>query len=198
MPEPPETGLLTRFVLENPWPGGIVLLAAGVILGWLAIRDGRTRRLLAAGVLLLAGAAVLVVGALVRTAGEQAQAVTRQFVDRAVAADVYGAGGLLALDASLSLGAATNPGVDRDAIDRRMQWLADRYTIESNQITLLQGYTISDRQAEVHLACRTDAGRGPVTTRWVLRVERMDDGSWKIRRLALISVNGQPPPRLRW
>ena len=44
MPEPPATDFFTRFVLENPWPAGLVLLAIAVVLGWLGLREGLKNR----------------------------------------------------------------------------------------------------------------------------------------------------------
>jgi hypothetical protein len=57
---------------------------------------------------------------------------------------------------------------------------------------MLRAYTETSGRATVHLACYTtlERGFGPAPTQWVLRVERQDDGTWKI---AWISFAGRSP-----
>ncbi|MHC4416377.1 MAG: hypothetical protein ACYS0G_13960 [Planctomycetota bacterium] len=195
MPDPPRVGLLTRYLFENPYPLGVVLLAVAGGLAWSVLRWGRRERLRAAGGLAVLGVAALVTGTLVVTSGERARAVVGALVDAAVAGDVPVAFGHFAGDATLSFGLATNPGYPADEIHLRLQRLEDRYRIASNRITRLASYSRSSREATVHLACRTTliGGYGPTLTQWVLEVERQPDGSWKVARVTWVSLNGRSP-----
>jgi hypothetical protein len=194
MPPPPPVGFFTRYVLENPWPLGIVLFAVAVIAGWRAMRGG-SGRLGAAGVVAALGVAVLIAGAAVVTSGERARQVVLQVVDAAVAGDVGGASSLFAGDATLALGSTANPGFPREAIEQRLDHLDDRYRIDSNDVTTLRAYSTARQAAVVHLACRTvlAAVPVPVPTEWVVEVTRQDDGTWKISRVTWISIAGRSP-----
>ncbi len=198
MPDPPNVGWLTRWVLENPWPLGVLLLAVGMVI---AIRSAPNRRprLLLAAALAAAGAAIVAAGAVVVTAGEQAEAVTRDVIDAVVAGDAAGASSHIAGDATIAFGSITNPGHPRDRIDRLLDRVEGEDRIDSNRITMLDAYTESARRATVHLACVTTAtaggiGLGNVPTQWVLEIERQPDGSWKITRVTCISLAGQRVP----
>jgi ketosteroid isomerase-like protein len=195
MPQPPPVGLFTRYVLENPYPLGLLMLALAVGFAWSALRSQRPQGFRVAGVLAAIGAAVLVIGALVVTAGERARRVTLAVVDAAVAGDVARAGSYFADDARLSFGSPNNPSLPRRDIQSRLDQLDGKWRIRSNQITRLRAYTESSDRAVVHLACRTTLERdfGPMPTSWVLRVERQDDGTWKITHVTWISLAGRSP-----
>jgi hypothetical protein len=198
MPQPPDVGLFTRYVLENPYPLGVGLLVIAIILGWLGLRDGRSDRMIAAVAGLVLAAAVLVAGLVVVTSGEHGRRLTRRLVETALSKDLVGAANLLSDNARLQFGATTNMSQDRDFIVSALSRFANRYSIEDNRITMLDGYSESRDAAEVHLACWTEAtGYGFYTpSQWVLRVERQDDGTWKVARITCISINAEPPPAL--
>ena len=40
MPEPPSTSLVTHYLLENPWPLAIILLAIATFMAWTGFREG--------------------------------------------------------------------------------------------------------------------------------------------------------------
>ena len=195
MPDPPPVGLFTQYVLENPYPLGLLALVVAAVLAWTALRVGRPERVVAAGILAVIGAGILLVGTFVVTSGEHARRVVLEVVDAAVAGDVVTAGALFTDDATLALGSPTNPGYPRDRIERGLDQLAGRYRIADNQVTILDGFTESSRQATVHLGCRTtpEGGFGPVPTLWVLRVELQPDGTWKISRVAWVGFAGRTP-----
>lgn len=198
MPDPPDTSFLVRHVLEQPWPLALLLLVAGAVIGWTALRDGRLARLRVAGPVVASGAAVLLAGLLVTTPGEHARAVTRAFVDAVVQEDIVAAGAMLTEDAKLHVGAPTNPGFDADAIVAGLVRLVDRFTIEDNRIAHLDAFTESPDAGVVHMACFTDVGSGFGRTRWHLRVRRdAADGSWRICNLTWISLNDRTPT-MRW
>lgn len=189
--------MLTRYVFENPWPVGIVLLAIAAGLGWTGLHAVDRRRLIAAGVVALLGAAVMVAGKAVVTPGEHARDVVLEVVDAAVAADVATGAAALADDASLSLGSPNNPGFPRDIIVRRMDGLTGRYRIEGNRITNLDARTVSSDRGVVDIACVTELslGFGPVPTSWTIQVDRQTDGTWKISHVTWVTLAGRVPPR---
>lgn len=194
MPRPPDVGPFTRWVLENPWPAGVLLAALAGLIAWRAPAGAaRRRHLLVAGALAIAGAAVLVAGRLVVTAGEHARALTRSLLDAVVAGDVAAASAHFAGDATLSFGTPDNPGLARAEIEARLKWIEGRYRVASNQITALAAYTESSDRATVHLACSTttEEAFGPIPSQWVLEVRRQPDGSWRITRVTWISLAGQ-------
>ena len=193
MPAPPQVGLFTRYVLENPYPATAILLALAIVMGWTALRDGRLDRLKAAVIPALIGAAVLAAGLLVTTAGEHGEILTRQFVDAAVEEDIVGASEMLSDDATMAVGSPTNPSFDLDYILDQLDYLVGRYEIASNRITKLHGYGTESGRAEVHLACWTEVadGWGPTPSQWVIEVERQEDGTWKVDRITWISIGNQ-------
>lgn len=189
--------LLTRYVLENPFPLGLLLLVLGAGLARSGLRTGRRPRLVAAAMAAAAAAAVVVAGTTIETAGEHARRVVLDAVDAAVQGDVAGVTALLADDAVLSLASPNNPGYPRNAIERRLAGLAGRYRIASNRITSLDAATVSRQRGEVNLACRTELelGFGPVPTSWVVEVDRQPDGSWKIARVTWVTLATRTPPK---
>jgi hypothetical protein len=196
MPDPPSVDLVTRYIFENPYPLGVGLLILGVIIGWLGLREGRADRVRAAGAPLLLGAAALVTGFVVVTAGERAKSVTRDLVAAAVANDLTGASALVAPDATVHFGSTRNLGLDRNAIIDGLSRLSASYAIEDNRITMLKAYTESRERATVHLACWTSTVNygGYTPSQWVLEVERQSDGTWQVSRITCISISGQAPP----
>ena len=199
MPDPPHVGLFTRYVLENPYPAAGLLLALAIVMGWTALRDGRLDRLKAAVIPGLIGIAVPAAGLLVTTAGEHGKMITRQFVEAVVEEDVVRASEMFSDDATMALGSPTSPSFDLDYILDQLDSVISRYEITSNRITKLRGYGTESGRAEVHLACVTEVADGwaPTPSRWVLEVERQEDGAWKIDRITCISINNQIP-NMKW
>ncbi|MCA9285624.1 MAG: hypothetical protein KDA22_10430 [Phycisphaerales bacterium] len=195
MPDPPSSSLFTRFVLENPWPAGILLLAIAAIVAWRELNGGTVRRLAPAGIAALLGLLVLGAGWAVETSGEHARRVVARFVRDAEAGDVDAMDLLLAPDAALALGRADAPGMDRSAVDAAIATLEGANRIESNTITRLRGYTADAGTGVVHLSCLTTTASsyGNVPSHWVIRVRRQTDGSWLIDRLACIEIAGRKP-----
>lgn len=195
MPNPPRVGLFTRYVLENPYPLGLLLLALGLGVLWTMLQSGNRQRLWPAVMLLVLGAAVLLTGAVMVTSGERARAVVTRLVDVAVAGDVPEAMALFTDNAALVMGSPINPGYPSEAIQRRIERLDDRYRIGANQVMQLDAYTESADRATVYLGCSTtlESGFGPVPTHWLVRVERQADGAWKITHVTWLSIAGRAP-----
>lgn len=201
MPEPPSSSLITRYVLENPWPLGIVAIAVASLLIWSGLREGLMRRVNVAIGIGLAGIGVIIIGHLVTTAGEHAKEVSRALVKAMVAGDRIGAVRLFTNDAVLSVGSPRNPGLDHDVIVDAIDRWASNYRVSSNSVTMLRGYSESSEIGEAHLACLTEVNEFPYPTpsQWVIRAQRQANGDWKIVQLTCVSISGQTPPieRLR-
>ena len=193
MPDAPRSSFFTRFVLENPWPLGLLVLAIAAVLIWLGLCDGRSDRLKAGGVFALLGLIVLAIGIITTTAGEHGRRIARQLVERAVAGDVTGAMNLFTTDAVLTIGRLDNPGSELTVIQSGLQQLASEYKVESNYVTDLDAFSESGNVARVYLACLTDAGFGYTPSRWILIIRRQPDDSWKIERITCVDINGQTP-----
>jgi hypothetical protein len=198
-PPAPDVGLFTRFVLENPWPLAVVLLAIAAAVAWIGLRDGRRRPLSISAVFAFLAAAVLATGLLVTTPAEHGTRVTRELVEAAVAGDVQGAMALFADDAAMTISSPRNPGFSVAALESRLSRLHTQYGIRSNRIRTLRGYTEDRETAIVHLACSTDLdGASAVPTQWVLRIELQEDDSWLITRMTFVSLFGNPPQPNWW
>jgi hypothetical protein len=194
MQSEPSSSLFTHYVLENPWPLGGVLLAIALILGWLGAREGLGNRVRIALLIGIIGAAVMVSGTLITTAGEHGEAVTRSLVHAAVGEDLVGGLALFSDDATLHVGSSQSPGYGHAEIQARFAELAQRYDIETNRISELNGQTISADESQVRLGCSTTVTSFPYpnSSHWLVRVKRMPDGSWKITKLTCLDINGQP------
>jgi hypothetical protein len=199
MPDPPSVDLWTRYVLENPYPLGIGLAALGAVMFWLGLRDGRVDRMRIAVAPVLLGAAVLVTGLVVVTAGERARGVVTRFVDAVVQEDLVTATTLLDSDLRLHLSSASNPGYRLNDVIDALSSLTASYDITGNRVTTLDSFTESSERAMVHLVCWTEVARGyaPTKTEWVMEVAHQPGGSWAITRMTFVSVMDEPP-RGRW
>ncbi|MHC5022764.1 MAG: hypothetical protein ACYTGG_02470 [Planctomycetota bacterium] len=193
MPEPPPVGLFTRFVLENVWPAAAVGLLAGGLLLWFGLREGRSGQRRTGAALILAAAAVVLTGVLVRTSGERARVIVRDLVDATASNDLVAVDALLAPSARLAAGSPRNPGFAKPVILEQAGRLRDEFRVESNRVSMLKAYSASSARAEVHVACWTEFASGlfPTPSQWVLVVERQGDGSWQVTQITCISVAGR-------
>jgi hypothetical protein len=195
MPPAPEGNIITRYILENPWPLGMILLAVAGVLAWKGFREGMATRLRVAAALAAAGAVVLVTGIMVVTSGEHAVQTTRALIESVVREDLVAADRLLSDDAAITIGSPSNPGQDKFFILSSLEDFATRESVESNSITAERGYSESSNVGIVHLSCTTIVERFPYPTlsRWIMRVERQTDDQWRVTRMTCISINNQTP-----
>lgn len=192
---PTLAGLLSRYVLENPWPLAILLGLIGAGLGWKWLREGeRAYRDVAAGCL-AAAAIVLGLGLAITTSAERAKVVVRDFVAHAEAGDIDAMLGLLTDGCTLHYGAPENPGLPREMWEPSIGLLRGRYAIDSNRITRLDAESERGGAATVELACVTTVSLAPYPTpnAWWLRVAEQRDGSWRIERIAARRIGNSTP-----
>ena len=107
--QPPES-MLTRYVLENPWPLGIFLFLGGFALIILWLNRGENRLLIAAGACSALMGLTFLLAWVVVTPGEQARAVVHQMVMNAERGDVDGILASISPTASIHLGSLKRPG----------------------------------------------------------------------------------------
>jgi hypothetical protein len=66
----------------------------------------------------------------------------------------------------------------------------------------LRGYTESADAGQAHLTCLTTVGQFPYpnASRWIVRVQREEDGVWRVTGLTCVSINDRTPSldMLRW
>ncbi len=200
MPPEAETGTLTRWVFENPWPLSLGLLVIAASIVAYAIRRDDQRPFRFALGFGLAGAAVLITGLLVETAGERAEASTRQLVGLAVDGDVDGMIDLLGPAATLHLGRVENPGYPRDELERNLDALRSRQRIEDNTISRLDSAEGRDGSVWVDLGCftRTGSSGGWVPSRWVIEWSPTTGDDLRIRSITLVNLAGRSPQSVRF
>ncbi len=199
MPDPPARSPLEHLFLEDPLPVIIALAAAGLVLGWHAMREGLPRRGAAAGGLLLAAAGAWGLAASVATPAEHAERAVRDFVAAVGRGDVVAVDRLLARDATVHTGRETNLGLGRERVLAGVEWL-QRRGLESVEVGGIDAWSDGDDRAVVHLTAGARAEDwAPTGSRWVIRVARAPDAggdAWRIRRLTWVELMGQPPPGL--
>ena len=174
----------------------MLLLAIAAGLAWTGLQAVNRRRLLAAGIVAVVGAAVMVAGKVIITPGEHARAVVLEVFDAAVAADITTVAAAFTDDSALSLGSPNNPGFSKDAIIRRLEGLTGRYRIKSSRVTKLDATTVTPDRGVVNCACVTEPtlGFGPVPTSWIIQVDRQPDGTWKITHVTWVTLGMRALP----
>lgn len=187
--------LITRHVLENPWPLVIILLLLAGGGTWLAIQrdDRKLLRIPLAG--LIGAVAVYLAAMFVTTPGEEVAAATRQFVQHAEEGRSIDMIGMLASNATLHVGRAGSSGRPLEDLERELQTLDGQHRITSNRITQLDTADQGDDTILVTLSCytSTESSYGSVPSSWLLEWTRTSNGGWEIRRLTALRIAGQTP-----
>ena len=188
---------MSHYLLENPWPVGIVSGTVGVFLLLSFFRTGETRLLLASLVAIFIAGLVFCLDALITTPAEHGQRVVSELVDAAEIGDVEGMLERIAPNASLHLGSVTSPGRPFSALEESFQTLSGRNRITENWVVRLDGESDGAGGALVFLSCRTATGNsyGLVPTTWSFEIEPDDTGEWMIRRVVFKSLMGRIPER---
>ena len=198
MNEPPEESIITRYLLENPWPAGIFLLLAGFVLLALWNSRGENRLGWASLACFVTGSLVFLIASMSMTAGEHARELVARIVQHAEDGD---AGRILAElepDATLHLESLKQPGRPFEELEESIRSLESSNRVTEIRIGKLRAWTTSPDSAIVHLGCRASTGSswGPVPTTWSFVVRRNAEGDWKVKRIAFTSLAGQPPSRV--
>ncbi|MDI9402728.1 MAG: hypothetical protein QM516_02545 [Limnohabitans sp.] len=190
---------MNEWLFENPWPLALLLGAVALIGLWRALTGGGQRDWIAAGIAATLAALSILVGRLVVTPGEHAQAAVEEFIDRAIALDVDGAFQLFTADAVFNYGNREAPSEQVGALRSALESLKTRNRIESNRVTRIAAATLDDRTGEVEFSCSTAVERvdAAVPSRWIARVRRVGE-RWQIDRLTFVSLFAQPAVPRVW
>ena len=197
MPEPPAKGLVNQYILEDPLLMTGLLAAVALVIGIIALRDGRRNGQIAAGVLLGLAGLVFALGMLVTTPGEHAEATVRDFTAAIEANDADAAIAKLSPDAAIRLGTPNNPPSGPFTARQRVESFMSTYSVKSHTNTRVDGYPSPDQDdvGRVYLGCitsvETGLGYGTPTT-WIVDVEKASSGDWKITSLAWITMATKP------
>ena len=188
---------MSHYLLENPWPIGIISGTLGLILIISFVRTGETRLLL--GCLAALALAVLVVSldALITTPAEHGETLVSELVDAAEAGDVEGMLRHISPEASLHLGSVTRPGRPFAALKESFETLSGRNRITENWVIRLSGESDGLGGALVFLSCRTSTSGsyGLVPTTWFFEIGPDGNGGWQITRIVFESLMGRAPER---
>lgn len=200
--------VLDRWVFEQPWPLGVGLLGAGMLVMYvLAARGEWKRGIGAGGALVLAGALVLIAGYMVTTTREHLVARGGAFVDAFFAADASAVGEMLDPAFRLSAAGREARGVDREAIKRLASGSA-AFQVKQYDYAEQPGGSAAESSATTRFRVRVYTPlRGysgvPLTTMWEAQWSRSGGtgGAWAITSLDLLdSSDGVPSVEMieRW
>ncbi|MCH2145811.1 MAG: hypothetical protein MK082_11800 [Phycisphaerales bacterium] len=195
MNDAPSESMITRYLLENPWPGGLFLLLTGFVLLMAWQNRGENRLAIASGVSILLGILIFLIASMVVTAGEHAEALIERIVHHAEDGDPDAILELIAPDATLHLESLRQPGRPFEQLESSIRSLESSNRITDNSIGKLRGWTMDPDRAIVHLGCRTTTSGswGPVPSTWAFQVERTPNGDWHVKRIAFTSLAGRTP-----
>ena len=187
--------LITRYVLENPWPLVIILLLIAGAGTYIAIQRDDQKLLRLPLSFVIGAIAVFLAARFFTTPGEEVAAATRQFVQHAEdgrSADMIS---MLAPNATLHVGRAGSTGLPLEDLERELQTLDTRHRIISNQITQLDTEQESADRILVTLSCytSTESSYGSVPSSWLLEWIPTSNGGWEIRRLTALRIAGRTP-----
>lgn len=191
----PDSPMLSRYLLESPWLAVVALIGISLILFayWTTRQSVRQARVAAVlGALLACG--VVLMGMFVQTPAESMKARAMQLVRLTAAGDVKGVEGVLTSDAVLRLSSDS----DAEPLHRiltRVQTQFSRggmYQVKDHRILELQACETGPRTGRVQIKISTtpEVAPYPVPSWWRLDFEQLEDGSWSVGGIELISVGG--------
>ncbi len=183
--------------MENPWPLAIGMAVLGLLLAGLSLQRGSTQRLGLAGAFLAGAVVVVLWSRSVLTPGERAAETVLQFVQACEQANLSLARSLVESQATFGYGSDGHDDRPRSEIDRALDSMGEQHRVEENQVTAFEAQTISDDLGRIDVTCRTSttSSAGPISSRWIIEVQRQPDDSWLIRRILFRSLMGSVPRR---
>ncbi len=177
----PAASPLIVYTLESPrFPVAVLVLAA--IIAWFALhsRSPKHSLMVVAG-LLGAGAALLILAALVETTGERLTRETRTLVEAAVAGDAQHVAEVLHDDLVVMVGSSRSR-LDKADLIERVPALPE--IIRSNSVRQSAGVRTGPDRGESILAQTTTTHLGaPTPNEWRFRWVRGVDGRWRISEI---------------
>lgn len=196
LPSPP---VLTHWLFEQPLPLLIIIVSIGAITAMLMFSQGNRQRAMRA-LAISAGAVLIVLGIsrLVTTDRERVANMSREFIDRIIAADTRALDPMIGESMTL-LNDGRTIGRDRNwflAVAGSLKGEIEDYSFTS------RGTVVNDPapgEARSRFTVRTSFGpqaivaNQTVYSSWELSFRRNSAGNWKITGLDCLSVLGQRP-----
>lgn len=179
LPNPPA---FEHYLLENPWPLALALLAVALVL--IVVGRRRAQRGPRRGATLLAlltfitAGAVFVTATLVETPREQMIAATRRLIGHTSPLQSAAFQAMLHAKATLTV-ESDEPPLAADQIVIRLDRVVRKYPIQSQSIQSITAESRGDMQGQTLLDLQTETAIGPRNTRWLLSWVRQD-GQWQV------------------
>ena len=188
---------MQTYLIENPWPIGLLSGALLLIFTVVFLRNGELRALVAALIALGCLGGVVLLDLAITTPAEHGERVVRAMVRSAEAGDPEALLEHLSPDASLHMGDIRRPGRSFTELQRSLRTLERANRITDNWVTKLKGTSLPDECARVSLACitTTTSSYGSVPTTWLFELEEQPDGRWLVTRVVFESIMGEAPKR---
>lgn len=195
---------LVHYTLEQLEPVIIVLaLLGGVILYTLNRRSQLARGLMVAGGFWIAAVGVLAAGLAVETPRELLTKQTRALIEHAIDGDPAAAGRLLANDLSVTTLSPDGFAMTKDRFLRVIEGMAllgiQTWSAKPRGASI-DGPNVGRVDYFVRVATRGGMYSGLTPSVWRFTWRQEPDRSWKLRRLEMLSMYGQPvdADALRW
>lgn len=193
LPAPP---LLERVLLEEPLPGAIVLIAAGVVAAVMFRQAGRDRAAVALAALgVFLGAAVYVLATAVTTERERLHEQARRAVRLVLASDARGVEAELTDGVSLTLLGRLSRMGKRDIVARVKDNTLRTYGVKDCTVLRVQAVIDAPGSArtQMHLGARSELYGISVGSWWVLHWRRDTEERWRIAAIECQQIDGIPP-----
>lgn len=192
--------MLTRYLLEDPWPAVVVLGCVAFALLVTGMRRNRGAWHVAAGVAALAAGGVYVLAATVQTDRERVEQRTRELVAATAPLDAPTLRQLIDDQATVTL-----PGGEplrlAGVLSDELISAVDRFAVESQSIRGLHVEAPQPGAATARLDVRTVLGGDvhyPVRTEWLITWRRGDDGRWRVAAVQWLEFQNRPPTQQLW
>ena len=191
----PQSSLLSRYILVNPWPLGIGLTLIGCVCMYFALTRDDRRLLQNGAIAFAAGGLILAIGAIFQTNAESAGDATRQFVTAAAEGRIDDMIDMLDPNATLHIGRPGNTGQPFDQLTDELRMLEGQHRIVTNRISSLAYGSEASDTAVTRFSCvtETESSYGPVPSRWMIEWRRDDLGRWAVRRITALKIAGRVP-----
>lgn len=198
MNNPPQVNPVTLYLFDNPIPALAVCIVLAVFCGVLTVKLQKKAYSSAALLFTVLAAAVFITERVVVTSGEKSQGVIEKLVDAAGNGSVNLALSHFSDDCIISLVSPKNPGVGFETIERSLDRLVSQYYVQWAEIMKMNVYSVASDQAIVSIRVKAEiryepAIPLPVSSSWIFRVEKQEDGAWLVMHATFVDYDGQSP-----
>lgn len=195
VPPLPKAPLIERFVLENPWPG-VVLLLLAALAGFAALNARARLRdaMLVSTALLLAAVGLLIISARVQTPREQIFAETGALVAAVAKVNLPQLDRMLSDDLSVRVTRVPRSADKHAVMDLVESILGRQYQVRDCFILEMQATIDGPRLGRSQVRVRADSAYGSIPSWWRVDWELAADGRWRVRRIEALWIPGVVNP----